>query len=288
MSYPYVVSGDAHLLLKEWAQSNGFEFDEYLFHGLRATLIGDLRRIFGKVEYVDGEELREGLHELVQNHGVAPISLDYAYYRTRDSLKLSRHVDSRNRDIDIAARYGSKPLSDQIGDLQFNEGDVALVDDVIYTGDLVLRLAETLKEAGLRVTHAFAGVGVGAGTNRIRQTGIHVACVREYLNVIDEVCERDFFPGVPYSGRSLVNSENVGIPYLLPWGLPGRWASIPKKYQIDFSATRILDSRDLYREIERISGKPVTMNQLGRKFPTCGINSNSVFEVLDRLYVRFV
>lgn len=290
MSYPFVVSGDVQLLLGPWAEANGFKLpSKQYFKEMADELCRNLSRIFPKVDYLDGEELSGGLGELLSRYGGVSIFLDRAYTSTdialaqvtpHFTLDMSRYVNARNMDVGIRSRKDSESLLQQLR--RVPQGKIALVDDVIFTGELLERVIKTLSHRGTRVTHVFAGVGVGNGTARIRKMGVEVACVREYLSVIDEVCERDFYPGVPYSGRSLVGAPNTGVPYLLPWGNPEQWASIPASHH-RFSDFCIQATIGMYREIERLSGDHITFDKLGRQFPKLGYEGKHVVSLLEDL-----
>ncbi len=290
MPFPFVVSGDVQLLLEPWAKANGFKLpgDRY-FHQMRKELYRYLSWTFPNVEYLNGRMLRRGVQRLVSKVSVPIISLDHAYCQTSFSLEMSRHVSANTKDIGIRARHGSPSLLKQLNLLP--KQDVALVDDVIYSGELMERVINILSRRGTHVRYVFAAVGVGAGTERIRSMGVRVACVKEYDQVIDEVCERDFYPGIPFSGRSLVNAGNMGIPYILPWGKPSEWASIQTKRpyaegsdEIDISAACIRDAINLYQRIERLSGKEITLNRLDRRFPVADwVKGRKVTRILEQM-----
>ena len=143
--------------------------------------------------------------------------------------------------------------------------EVALVDDVIFSGTVLERIINLLSRINIQVPIICAGIGIGEGINRIKATKRQVRCVRTYEKVIDEVCERDFYPGVPLSGRLLAGGENIGIPYLLPFGNPESWASIPSQQAANFSKFCLRQTISLFDEIERGSDKQVFCRNLGRK-----------------------
>lgn len=126
------------------------------------------------------------------------------------------------------------------------------------------RVARLFTKCDMRVRLICAGIGVTKGLWRLQQLNYEVRCVRQYESVIDEVCERDFYPGVPLSGRTLFGAKNVGVPYLLPFGKPGEWASMPTNWQVPFSAFCIQQTIRLFKEIERHSQRIVTCSDLGR------------------------
>ena len=48
-------------------------------------------------------------------------------------------------------------------------------------------------------------------------------------DIIDQICERDFYFGIAGSGISIkINEEIVKAPYFLPFGNPVERASIPQ------------------------------------------------------------
>lgn len=53
-------------------------------------------------------------------------------------------------------------------------------------------------------------------------------------------------------------------PYILPFGNPGEWASIPKDRQVPFSRFCLSQTEKLFEGIERASGKSVTCKDLTR------------------------
>jgi hypothetical protein len=88
--------------------------------------------------------------------------------------------------------------------------------------------------------------------------------VEEFDDLIDQVCERDFYAGVPYSGREHAGADNVGFPYFLPFGKPKDWASVPDKHQKIFSRMCIRTSIDLFEELERLNNVEFKCKDLPR------------------------
>jgi hypothetical protein len=142
--------------------------------------------------------------------------------------------------------------------------EVVIVDDVIFTGALLERIIDLLSRINVCVPLVCAGVGIAEGINRIG-TKREIRCVRIYKEVVDEVCERDFWPGVPFSGRLLAGGRNVGVPYILPFGRPFEWASIPLRRERSFSLFCLRQTAELFGEVERVSDRVVFCRDLGRE-----------------------
>ena len=103
-----------------------------------------------------------------------------------------------------------------------------MVDDVIFSGDAIVEVSELLRAKGVQVSTVLAAIAIGEGRRKIEEAGIEVKSVVEYEDVKDEICERDFLAGVPFSGRTVYQEDgsHYSAPYFAPFGLPERWASI--------------------------------------------------------------
>ena len=247
---------------------------EEFFCQLRKEFSDHLRGIFSNFELVSEDEISHGLANLTAKNSLPTISLDRVYFESKLNLEITRLVDGNGTDQGLTHRPGTPSLAQQIRELRMSGvREVIIVDDVIFTGVLLERIIALLSEINIRVPLVCAGVGITEGINCVAGTKREIHCVRVYKEVIDEVCERDFYPGVPLSGRLLTRSDNTGVPYLLPFGKPENWASIPSERAVTFSKFCIHQTLALFHEIERCSGKPILCQDLGRKvvgLPTDG------------------
>lgn len=224
MNKPYIVSGDIYPLMKRWAENGGFVLPRAEFvEQLRENFSAFMRRIFSGFEFVPEEELSCGLSELVVQSNLPVVSLDDVYIKSELCLEITRLVDTAGKDKGLGSRAGSPSLLHQLRELvrklaASDVNEIALVDDVIFTGSLIKRVINLLSKKGIRVRIIYAGIGIAEGIRQVIDSKREIRCVRTYEEVIDEICERDFYPGVPLSGRLLAGSDNVGVPYLFPFG----------------------------------------------------------------------
>jgi len=283
---PYVVSEDIHLLLQGWAGEKGFKLPPAeFFDQLREGFVDYMQQIFPYFELVSEEELALGLKDLVLASGLRPVSLDRVYFCTDPGLDIARLVGLEGEDMGLGRRGNALLLLSQFRNLQkLEDKKIVLVDDVIFTGDLLTRLVGILAKSGLCVGEICAGVGIDPGIQKLQEMGYKVNCVCRYHDVIDEICERDFYPGVPFSGRLLAGEKNIGLPYILPFGQPGEWASIPDKWQEPLSRFCINQTIKLFRAIEECSGKIVHCCDLGRGVIGLPEDKSRYIESLKRLY----
>ncbi len=263
---PYIVSEDVALLLGVWAQDRGFRVPSTVFFKeWREEFALFMQRIFPKFISVSEQEMKEGLSELIVQTDLPVLSLDGVYVQADLTLELARQIDGEKRDVGIGHRPGTPSLLHQVRKIrESGVREVVLVDDVIFSGSLIERVDHLLDQLGIHVCVVCAGVGIGEGIGRLTSQGYDVRCVRRFEKVVDEICERDFVPGVPQSGRAILGNDRVGVPYLYPFGDPVGWASIPPEQAEIFSAFCIAHTIVLFEEIERLSGRMVRCCDLAR------------------------
>ncbi len=283
--HPYVVSQDIHILLAQWAQERGFQIpNQKFFDQLRQTYAKMMIQLLPNFIYLTADELQKNLHQMVEKAGVKPVSLDRVYFPSQLNLSLTRTVDQHFQDLGISQRAGEAPLEKQLQKVVASGiKEIALIDDVIFTGGLISKVRNRLQEIGIRVPLVYTAVGVGQGVNRLEVEGLEVHCVRYYSEVIDQVCERDFFLGVPSCGRTLVDTDSLiwGVPYIKPFGDPN-WASIPEKDQVEYSLFCIAQSVKLWEAIEQASNRPVLCRDLSRPMVGFPINGERFVDLLRK------
>jgi hypothetical protein len=280
---PYVVSADVAGVMGRWATDNGYTVpSQEFFNGMTERLADRLRVTTGvPVEIVSQREMYDGMDKLVSESPYPVISLDRAYFADGHAgissfLDVTRAVreeyDARgDRKFvsagDLVPRPGQPSLEEQIEALRSDVvSPIAIVDDVIFTGEGMVKLAEKLAEVGRPVALVIAGIGIEGGLEKLREAGIDVQCVRTYQDVMDEVCERDFLAGVPMSGRTVLGEDGLhwSAPYFGPYGNAEGWASIPSDAVREFSRFCLAQSLSLWEEVERQSGRVIPSNAVPR------------------------
>lgn len=267
---PYVVSADIYLLLVKWAKQKGFTLpNEEFFLKLRKEFSTYMSKIFSNFELISEEEILEHSSNVVSKNNVPIISLDTIYFSSDYLIELTRSVSPEGLDKGLRHRFGSESLFRQLNVLKKSGiKEVCLYDDVIFSGVLAERIIRLLSILGINISKFYAGIGIQEGIDKIENSfSIEVNCAHTYDQVVDEVCERDFYLGISYSGRSLIDGENFGLSYILPFGKPEAWASIPNEYQESFSFFCINQTIKLFEEIENSSNIIVDCSDIDRKVP---------------------
>lgn len=263
----YVISEDAETLLRIWAEARGFKIpNPAFFAGLLDEMVAMLQKIFGGVLLAEEAAISGQLGQWARRSGLPSVSMDGVYFQSAHTIQVNRAVDQFGNDAGLLPRPGAPPLHEQIqviGDRGLTE--IVLVDDVVFSGHQMAFVIQELAKADIRVVKVLAGITIGMGEKRLTEMGVECLSVYPLSEVVDEICQRDFLPGVPRSGRYLAGSENTGLPYLLPFGNPCKWASIPEEWQLPFSRFCIDRTIQLFVAIEQASKRMVHCEELDRK-----------------------
>ena len=146
-----------------------------------------------------------------------------------------------------------------------NQKEIILADDVVFSGSVLRSIIQLFKENNIEVigiSTAIARKDSYDYFNSNLKLGINCGYLME-KEVIDQICERDFYFGIAGSGISVnTGTQIVKAPYFLPFGNPVDRASIPKEYATYFSNSCINRSILLWQEIEKLSKKEILIKDL--------------------------
>jgi hypothetical protein len=269
----YIVSEDVDLLAGRELERLGSKrkIAPVFFKGLRGRLKEKLEGIFGKekVKFIPAEEIRDGMKNLIKEATKKegqPVFLDRVYFPEAElHLDITRSVNESLQEEEETERFFCLPIEIQIKNLSDETREIILVDDVIFSGKGAVKVINLCREQGIEVKAFIAGISINEGKERVEKEGVLTQSVFHLEKVIDEICERDFFAGMPMSGRNVLHQErNTGAPYFLPFGNPHKWASIPKEVEEDFSRFCLEQSAEIWEEIGRIREKPVKCGEIER------------------------
>ncbi len=298
----YIVSEDIDLLLEPWSKEKGLTLpDGIIFNALRQQMREKLEAIFPEacVLMVSSSEIVDPLHALLNSSPLPVISLDRSYTKQGLHLDCTRLTGRDLKQLGLGSRT-QVGVDEQIRNLVPHLGDakhVQLVDDVIFSGEGMVDIVERLNQQGIVVDRIVVGISINNGKNHILAScrtanpSITVESVVHFDNVIDEVCERDFYPGVPLSGRLLGEQitsgvraviPETGIPYLLPYSNPKEWATIPAEKSRDWSQFCLRQTRFLWYTIEKLSCATVMCEDLSRR-PIFSERGVSITDHLDAM-----
>ena len=157
-----------------------------------------------------------------------------------------------------------KSISDKLKAIGQNQ--ILLADDVVFSGSVLRTITNKFRKNKVEVI----GIRTSISTmnsyeyfNSIMPLGLKCGYLMD-KDVIDQICERDFYFGIAQSGISVKNStgEIYKAPYFKPFGDPIERASIPSNYEESFSIGCKERSIGLWLEIEKLSNKKILMSDL--------------------------
>ncbi len=272
---PYVLSQDINYLLSSWAKKTKLAIPA--IGQYQGEITRKLQDIFPKVDVISEPELQNSARrtlEFCKENKLACLSLDRAYMPAVDSQNLTFYIDSSRQVDNLLNSKGLGTRSSQNSELQkqfydisniIGDTEVVIFDDVAFGGDTVLQLAELAKNAGIKIARLDFGIATSEALEKIGIAGYKSKSYRTYSDLIDEVCERDYFIGSPLSGRTLQTTEGTkGIPYLEPFGKPDEWGSIPKNESRLFSYFCLTVAREFWSESQQMNKNQIIVNQLDK------------------------
>ncbi len=234
-----------------------------------------LRKIFQKVDVIGSDEISGFFNRAAAVSPMPLASLSELSQSIPETmmLRLSRGVDESMRPLGLVARDNSaESPARQFERLaatlkQSGSRELAILDDVIFSGGSLLQVAAELSGSGLRVRRAYAVAAIAGGAARLNENGIETVSARLYPSVIDEICARDIVPGVYSGGRTCRMADGTirSVPYLSAYGGDSeRWASIPADQSAAFSEACERVARQYWREASRLNGRIIGDRELNR------------------------
>ena len=165
-------------------------------------------------------------------------------------------------------RKGS--LEEQIKELgkKIKRKKIVLADDVVFSGSVLRKIIALLKEQGKEVVQVVSCISTKEGYDFFNQNLKYGLKTNILLgeDVIDQICERDFYFGIAGSGIVLKTKEGYKkAPYFEPFGNPNERASIPSKDVKTFSSGCIKRSILLWEEIDQKRGTNTKISELPEK-----------------------
>ncbi len=282
---PYVIS--AELDLRDVSANQIVK--EGQIDSFRESLDRDLRNMGKETYWVSSGVMQRELGRLAATSPLPLISLDDRYLQSGYRIGLSRgsRYDENGLLVDAGyvSRVGYAGLDTQIDQVASRIGkkEVALADDVVFSGEMVERLALELLRRGISLKEVICGIGIGEGVERLTNLGIEVRAGQVFDTVEDELCERDFTL-TRGSGRRLIPTspsypQGASLLYFDPrFGRPAQWASVPETNTQDFWRNSLVRNRDLLQS-------DVAMQTIGRVvgFSPDGTIGEAVSTALEEL-----
>lgn len=160
--------------------------------------------------------------------------------------------------------------------------EIILADDVVFSGSVLRSIIKRFSDYGIKVVGIISSICSYEGYeyfNKSLKYGIKTK-VLMLEDVIDQICERDFYFGVAGSGIMISTDDGMyKAPYFKPYGNPYERASIPLEYVDFFSRGCLERSLYLWEDMDNIRDSKTKILELPERI----INTKENDEVVKTL-----
>jgi hypothetical protein len=271
MGNPYVISAELDLATADLEQI----VNQNRIESFREGVDADLRAMGKDIRWVPSSTIRRNLARAIATTNLPVISLDDRYVSSASQyLGISRGIDPLLNDDGYVARRGYPSIKEQLGKTSSLRKEVMLVDDVLFSGEMIAWLSDSFRPYGVRIGAVAVGIAIQEGIDKLALEGIEVQAAEVFDEVEDEICERDFAV-VPGSGRCIDALAANALYFDTKNGKPDRWASISPSSTETFCVSSLKRSIDLLQ-------RDVPMELLG-KFLGYGTGGDAASQITTRL-----
>jgi len=203
-------------------------------------------------------------------------------------LQINRLVDSAGNILGLGARPGNSSISSQFEEIKgcSEKRPVILVEDGSFSGSTMRAMIEICIAMKIEIKHLVIGFLFHDARRNIlkvfpKNENIH--CWREE-NFLDWLPDHDFYPFIPNAGRVVgfsYNSHHMPVylhsglslcmPYILPYGKPKEWASIPEECACGFSLLCLREAIAIFEQMEGLNKEKITLESLAGTYPHVGL-----------------
>ncbi len=200
------------------------------------------------------------------------VSLDKIYFRDADGIFLDcTRLDKSKKLVSRKNPNSSKSVEEQIVDiskklLEDGKREIVIADDVVFSGNVLRSLINLFEGCGIETVGVRSSIATEESYeyfNRVLPKGLMCGCLLG-SEVIDQICERDFYFGIVQAGISSVRPDGKILkrPYFKPFGNPVERASIPKRFESIFSNNCLMRSMYLWKCIEDNTGRMINIEDM--------------------------
>lgn len=267
MEKPYIISEELDLLNDDYIQKGAL-------NAFREDLDENLRALGKNTLWVASSDLQQGIALRASQTQLPIVSLDDRYTILADErIGVSRGVDENLNDIGYVSRVGYSSLDKQLDAAAKMRKEITLIDDVVFSGDMIVWLDTELRKRNAKIASVICGIAIGGGLQRLSEQGVGVDAVRIFDDVDDELCERDLAV-VAGSGRRIESIAASALYFCDQYSRPTEWASIPEASVADFAARS-------FRRSASLLNRSISIKDIGRFY---GIESdiNAVDALLQK------
>ena len=227
------------------------------------------------------------MQKVLKDSVVISSCAEFAASRRGHIVEINRIVDHTGKIIGLGSRPGAMTLDRQLNGVASlaNGNPVVLIEDGIFTGSTLVYLLNQLRSRKVNVVAVAAGICFPPAVELLRKEfGGELVVVQEVESPYDWMPDHDFVPFAPNCGRVFGglfgdvmlpyythDSLSYCFPYILPFGDPVKWASIPKEHAYSFSRLCLDEACTIFGLLDQLNGRKLTPMDLLGSMPRISI-----------------
>lgn len=208
---------------------------------------------------------------------------ELAVTRRGHVLEMNRIVDLNGEIIGFGPRPGTPFLSRQIAGIAELAGgkSVVIAEDGAFSGRTIEYLVKQFANRKVEVAAVVVGICFPHAVENISKSfDGKLTIVEETEKPYEWMPDHDFLPFVPNCGRVLGNvfgdegmpcythdGVSFSFPYILPFGDPVKWASIPQEHAASFSFFCLRQALGIYSHLNELNSRRLTIRDLSGATP---------------------
>ncbi|MDR2712168.1 MAG: cytidyltransferase-related domain protein [Clostridiales bacterium] len=195
------------------------------------------------------------------------------------TLHTDKVYDPEIQKSSIEAFSNYPPLESQLRTIKSFNRPVILVDDLIHSGDRMLRLDPLFRKEGIQIKQVLVGLLSGMGRDLMAMQDRPVDCVYDIPNLQGWFVESTLHPFIGGDSvrrdRPFAFGLHPAINMILPYIAPRHLSCCPDKAVFDFSACCLENARDILLAVEEeyriIYERNLTLSHLSEavRLPLC-------------------
>ncbi len=264
--------------------------DDLVFHDFHRLLRDLMKEVLPNVDVhtIHIEELarsiRKDMGAMLSNLAIVSTCPEMAHeWPESHVLQINRLFDREGELIGYGPRPGYPSLQKQLDVLvaRLSGRPFALVEEGVFTGGSVRFMLSELSMRGASPSVLALGFCTSAIRESLQESfGGEVAVLQEVGELVDWINDHDLVPFAPGCGRILGEKTSEGCvplriagagalsrPYVLPFGRPEDWASLPAEAAALISRFCLGASIGFFSRFVKADGTPITIRDLERSFP---------------------
>lgn len=258
-----------------------------IFKEFHAGLIEQISRMLPEIKVVEHDmteladeiwsraiQLKTSLASAV----VVSTCAELAATRRGHVIEMNRIVDVNGNILGFGPRPGTDLLSRQIASIgAFAHGkSIVIAEDGTFSGGTIEFLVKQFTKRCIEVAGVVVGICFPVAAKSLGKLfNGNLMVVEETEEPFEWIPDHDFLPFIPNCGRvfgsmfgdegmPLYNQDGISFcfPYILPFGNPAKWASIPQEHAANFSLFCLEQALGIFSYLDKLNGRHLTVHDL--------------------------